>query len=75
MISEDDEKTRKELGEKLKKLREDAKLTQAELATKAGVHANFYAMVERGEATISFDRLKRVMKALGVKSLDISDAE
>ena len=42
-------KSRKELGEKLHKVRETLDLTQADVAEKADLHANYYARIERGE--------------------------
>ena len=71
MISNDDEKNRKKLGERLKTAREKLSLTQSEVATKAGLNANYYAVVERGEGNLSFEKLQRIMKVLGIKSLDI----
>lgn len=47
---------------KLKKAREKMGLTQEEVAEKAGVHVNYYARVERGEATPSLTRLKIIFK-------------
>lgn len=67
-----DEKTFKELGRQLKEAREKAGLTQSELAEKAGVNANYYAVVERGEKNISYEKLQRILKVLNIKSLDIS---
>lgn len=64
-------KVRKTLGEKLRKARESAKLTQLDVATAAGVHVNFYARMERGEENPSFEKLQSVMKVLGIKSLDL----
>lgn len=71
MDTHEQAKVRKELGEKLRKAREDAKLTQLEVATAAGVHVNFYARMERGEENPSFEKLQSVMKVLGIKSLDL----
>ena len=71
MVRKDQEKIRKELGEKLRAVREKAKLTQAEVASKAGVHVNYYARIERGEENPSFEKLQSLMKALGLKSLDL----
>lgn len=62
---------RKALGEKLRKARESAKLTQLDVATAAGVHVNFYARMERGEENPSFEKLQSVMKVLGIKSLEL----
>ena len=62
----------KNLGKKLKAARENAGLTQFELAEKAKINANYYAVVERGEKNISYEKLQRVLKVLNIKSLDIS---
>lgn len=71
MVSKDPKKSRKELGEKLRAVREKKELTQAEVAEKAEVHVNYYARIERGEENPSFEKLQSIMKALGLKSLDI----
>lgn len=49
MVSKSTGKSRKELGEKLRQVREHAGLTQAEVAEKADIHVNYYARIERGE--------------------------
>jgi len=67
-----DEKLFKNLGNKLREAREKAGLTQLELAEKARINANYYAVVERGEKNISYEKLQRVLKVLNIKSLDIS---
>lgn len=67
-----DEKIFKDLGGKLRSAREKAGLTQAELAEKAGINDNYYAVVERGEKNISYEKLQRVLKVLNIKSLDIT---
>ncbi len=66
------DKARLELGNKLKQARKKAKLTQATLAVAAGVNTNYYARIERGEENPSFEKLNKIMKALGIKSLDVS---
>jgi len=71
MASDEQEKARKELGERLRQARELAKMTQQEVATSAGVHVNFYARVERGEENPSFEKLQSMMKVLRIKSLDL----
>ena len=71
MVIKDSDKIRKELGEKLKAVREKAKLTQAEVAARAEVHVNYYARIERGEENPSFEKLQGIMKALDIKSLDV----
>ena len=49
MVEKNDENIFKDLGDKLKRAREKAKMTQAEVAAKAGIHVNYYARIERGE--------------------------
>lgn len=71
MDTHDQAKVRKALGETLRKAREEAKMTQLDVATAAGVHVNFYARMERGEENPSFEKLQGVMKVLGIKSLDL----
>lgn len=71
MNSKNDGKTYKELGDKLRKARQKAKLTQAQLAEKAGVGTNYYATIERGESNPSYEILQSIKKALNLKTLDI----
>lgn len=66
------EKNLKKLGGKLKKARELAKLTQSQVAEKAGVHVNYYARIERGEINPSYENLQSITKALHIKMLDMS---
>lgn len=66
-MSQNVKKTRREL----KTARLQAGLTQKQLAEKLGVHANYYARVERGEENPSLDILKKLTKILKVKSSDI----
>lgn len=62
---------RKQLGNNLKKFRLKVDLTQKELAKKAGIHPNYYARIERGEANPSQEKIFGIIKALRVKSSDI----
>lgn len=59
----------KELGRELRTLREKAKLTQAQVAAKAGITVNYYARIERGEENPTWVKIEHIKKALGVKSL------
>lgn len=54
-------------GKKLKKAREEAQLTQAEVAKKAKINSNYYARIERGEEQAALDTLKTLSKILKVK--------
>jgi len=66
------DKILKDLGGKLKKARERAKLTQLEVASGADLHVNYYAQIERGEVNPSFEKLQGIMKVLKLKSLDVN---
>ena len=66
-----DPKTRKEISNKLKKIREDKGMTQEDVATKAEINTNYYAQIERGVVNTSVNVLLRIAKALGVKSAEI----
>ena len=63
--------THLKIAKKLKAVRIAKRLTQLQLSEKAGISANYYAKVERGEATPSLDTFAKIIKALGVKSSDI----
>ena len=69
--SADNEQLRKELGSKIRKAREAAELTQAEVATKADINVSYYAEIERGEVNPSVDKLHSILKVLKVKSFNI----
>jgi len=71
MIIKKNEKVRIELGDKLRKAREKAGLTQAEVADQAEINVSYYAQIERGEVNVSFDKLQSIIKVLKIKSLDI----
>lgn len=71
MASDNSEKVRQELGDKLRKLRRKAGMTQAEVASRSGINVNYYARIERGEENPSYEKIQSIMKALGVKTLDL----
>ena len=62
-----DEKAKKEFGERVKTAREKAGLTQSEVAGKANMTVNYYAMIERGEVNPSFEKIKAIAKVLKIK--------
>lgn len=55
-----------ELGAKIKKLRKGKKLTQGELAEKAGISGNHLSRLERGVFQPSIEVVKRLAQALDV---------
>lgn len=71
MVDKQFDKNRQELGNKLRMVREKRGLTQVEVAEKTGMHANYYAKIERGEINTSFDKLMAIKRALKAKSSEI----
>ena len=63
--------TTKKVAKKLKSLRLDRDLTQADIAEKAKMSTNYYAKIERGEVRPSVDIYERLAKALKVTASDI----
>lgn len=63
--------TTKKVAKRLKTLRLDRDLTQADIAEKAKMSTNYYAKIERGEVRPSVDIYERLAKALKVTSSDI----
>ncbi len=67
----DKSQTWEKVGLKLKAARKKKKMTQAEVAEKAGTGTNYYACIERGEENPSGKKLERILKVLGVKSSEV----
>ena len=65
------DKTPLYIGRKLQSIRQDKRLTQAEVAKRAGTNTNYYAKLERGEAVPSLKMLEKIVKALDIKSSDV----
>ena len=63
--------TTKKVAKRLRALRLDRDLTQADIAEKAKMSTNYYAKIERGEVRPSVDIYERLAKALKVTASDI----
>ena len=63
--------TPQNIGKKLKTARLKLHITQADVASKADVSVNYYARIERDEENPTIETLKRVVKALKLKSSDV----
>lgn len=59
------------LGKRIYKARQKSGLTQAEVAEKAGIHANYFARIERGEVNPSYEILEGIAHALKIKLSEI----
>ena len=63
--------TTRKVAKRLKSIRIDRDLTQADIAEKAKMSTNYYAKIERGEVRQSVDIYERLAKALKVTASDI----
>ena len=71
MINDEQIKILKNFGEQIREARAKVKLTQTEVAAKAGIDVNYYARIERGIGNPSFLKLYSIMKTLNMDSLSI----
>ncbi len=62
---------RKEIGLKIKEIREKKSLTQEDVAKMTGMKANYYAKIERGTIGTAPEKLDSIIKALKVKASDV----
>lgn len=62
-----EKKAKKAFGVRVKEAREALELTQAQVAKKAGMTVNYFAMIERGEVNPSFEKIKSIAKVLKLK--------
>lgn len=60
-----------EFGKKLRKLREERKLTQEDLAGLAGLHFTYIGQIERGLRNPSLINIEKLARALKVNSSDL----
>jgi transcriptional regulator with XRE-family HTH domain len=54
------------VGTRIKKIREDKKWTQADLAFNADLHRAYIGQIERGEKNIGLVNLEKIAISLGV---------
>jgi transcriptional regulator with XRE-family HTH domain len=59
------------IGEKIRKVRELKGLKQEAVASKLGMSVTAYGNLERGESSLSFERLEEIASALEVNVTDI----
>ncbi len=55
------------LGNRIRSYRLKNKMSQEELAFKAGLHRTYVGMVERGEKNITIAKLAQIAKAIPIK--------
>ena len=61
----------KKTANRLKELRQQKGLTQAEVAMQAAINTNTYAKIERGEQAATVVMLEKIAQVLGVEMRDI----
>ena len=56
---------RSEIGERIRKIRNELKMSKGALARELGVTGQFLGVVENGRSTMSYDKLKRLCEISG----------
>lgn len=65
-----------QIGRTVRRYRQSAKLSQEELADRAGLHRTYISLLERGRRNASVDALSKIAGVLGVPaSRLLADAE
>lgn len=54
-------------SKQVREARRKMNLTQADVAEKAGMTVNYFAMIERGEMNPSYEKLKSIARVLKLK--------
>ena len=62
---------RKQLGEKIRRLRKKQGISQEELGFRSGVHRTYIGAIERAEQNVSIDNIHKIAKALKVSPKDL----
>lgn len=63
----------KVFGNRIRQLRSEMRLSQEELAEKAGVHRTYIGMIERAEKNITLANIGKIAKALNIRLTDLFD--
>lgn len=58
-------------GEVLRKARQEAKLSQEELAARSGLHRTYVSQLERGQKSPSLTVVAGLARSLGMKAHDL----
>lgn len=65
-VTSKNEKLLREIGTKIIKLREDQKMSQEDLAYKAGIDRTYISGIEKGDRNISVTTYTKIASALGI---------
>lgn len=61
----------KELGQRIRAERNSQKITQEELAERAGLHPTYIGQIERGEKSLTIASLEKIVEGLGLSFADL----
>lgn len=67
----DSDATTRKTAKRLRAIRVERDLTQAQVAEKAKMSPNYYAKIERGEVRPSIDMYERIAKALKTTATEL----
>lgn len=59
-------KVKQRFGARLRQIRKAIKLSQEEVALRAGIDRSYFGAIERGEKNVSLINIHRIAEALGV---------
>lgn len=62
---------KKKFGDKMRHIREQKKISQEELAFRAGLHRTYISDVERGQRNVSLENIEKIANALNITIEDI----
>lgn len=62
-----------QFGRRVQQLRQESKLSQEDLAFKAGLHRTYIGMIERAEKNITLRNIDKIAKALNMTIRDLFD--
>lgn len=60
-----------QFGKKVREERLRQRLSQEQLAEKAGVHRTYIGMIERAEKNITLENIEKIAKALGMNPAEL----
>ena len=64
---------KKQLGDKIRAIRQKRAMSQEDLAFEADLHRTYISDVERGSRNISIENIEKIAKALKVKPKNLLD--
>lgn len=62
---------KKKFGDKMRQIRKEKKISQEEVAFRAGLHRTYISDVERGHRNVSLENIEKISKALSVSIKDL----